>query len=41
MDFSQKGLQNKLWYKFKAENYLVLHSRVSSDKLTKLALECP
>lgn len=41
MDFSQKDLQNKLWYEFKAQNYLALHSRINSDKLTKLALECP
>lgn len=41
MDFSQKDLQNKLWYEFKAQNYLALHFRMNSDKLTKLVLECP
>lgn len=41
MDFSQKDLQNKLWYEFKAQNCLVLHSRMNSDKVTKLALTCP
>lgn len=41
MDLSHKDLQNKLWYEFKAQNYLVLHSRMNSDKLTKLSLTCP